>query len=132
MGFQVFVIGNLAHDDEIILVVHQALHHAGAVGEAQLGLHVRIILQKMPQKVRHKILGGGHHGQLQRPFDLPFHLLHRALQLGHPAENVHAGLVHRLAGGGRENFLAHLLKQGQLHLNPQPLYLNRYSRLREM
>ena len=63
-GFHSQFFRNLAHDQQVVFAVGQALQHFFPVGDEQAWLHLRIALYKNAQQVRHEVFGGSDHGDV--------------------------------------------------------------------
>ncbi|CAH2602171.1 protein of unknown function [Rhodovastum atsumiense] len=123
---------HLPHDDEVVLVVGEPFDHAGAVGHDQPRHHRLMPGDERAQQVRNEILGGGHHGQAQRPLHGVAQRVERFLQRLQPGEDIGAGGMHLVPRRREEETPPDMLEQLGAGVLLQPPELDRNRLLREV
>ena len=123
----VHVLGGLAHDVEVVLVLRQTLEQVFAVAHHHGHVDTGVCCAKAAQQFGHGVLHGGEDGNFQAA---ALYTLQRGQVI---AEQVHApcdvlaSLGQDLACGRQKNLFAQLLKQGLPHGFSQLLDLQRQS-----
>ena len=109
------MVGGLAHDVQVVLVLHQALQQVFPVAHHHCHLDARVGRTEAAQQLGHGVFHGGEDGQFQAAF---FHALQGRQVLRqalHAFFDVCARIGQRASGGGEEDFFAQLLEQGLAH-----------------
>ena len=131
-GAHVRALRRLAHDGEVGDVLGELLDDGIAVGDGQADLYLGMCLDEFRQQLRHEIVGGADHGDVQVAALQPFHFVEHRFHFLHQLQH-RARIVQQFVAGRREmQLFAGLLEQRQAHRTLRLLDLHRNGGLRQI
>ncbi len=113
LGAHVGAFRWLAHDGEVGDIVGELPDDGVAVGDGQADLDLGMRLDELGQQLRHEVVGGADHGDVEVAALQPFHFVEHRLHLVHQLQDAAAVAKQLAPRFGEEELLAHLLEQRQ-------------------
>lgn len=115
LGFELLMLGRLAHKQQVRLIVFEAFNQPLAVGDLETDPYLGVSAAKFSQQSDGEVVDGVGDRDLQPPEIGPFHLLDQGFCFFELMSDAPAQLVQFFSRLGQVDFLAQPFKKGEAH-----------------